>query len=134
MPGEYVPIVMFLCFAAVAAFLIVFGYRSRRDQQETLRHAISAGQQLDAETIALLAKPPRAPELDLRSGIIMAATALGALLSSALLWFNDPASDAPMVFAILGVLVGSLAIGQIVSWKVRQGLANNGASQAGQAS
>lgn len=122
MVGEFVPIILFVALAAVAIVLIVYAARARRDQQETLRHAISAGQQLDADTIALLAKPPRAPELDMRAGIIMGSLALGLLGCAAVLAADTANENGALVFAILGILVGSVAAGQLAAWKAREAL------------
>jgi Domain of unknown function (DUF6249) len=115
----FIPITMFVCLAIVGCCALFVLMRGRAAQQETLRQAIQTGQQLDARTLAMLAKPVNTPEADLRTGIVNASIGLGLVLIGAVAFFSGFERDFAMVVWFVAIFMGSLGAGQLLAWKIR---------------
>jgi hypothetical protein len=77
MEVELVPITLFVSVALVAALVIYFRFRGRREIQQTLRSVIDKGQELTPELLEKIGEPKQPANADLRRGIIAAALGLG---------------------------------------------------------
>lgn len=76
MPGEMIPIVLFLSLAAVFVFFYWFRYRARKELQQTIRTALEKGQELTPDIIDRLGNPQYGPEVDRRRAVISLAIAV----------------------------------------------------------
>lgn len=92
MAEELIPIVMFLGLTIVLSFLIWFRFRTRREQQETIRMALDKGHELTPEIINRLGHPEPGKYKDLRLGAIWMSLAVALVLCG--LAVPDPSGHA----------------------------------------
>ncbi len=110
----------------IAGCLMIFGIvmanvwgsvQSRREMNETLRRSIDAGQTLNPELVAMLHKPVRRPEQDLRSGVVLAVLGLGLAGAGILLEIEEGEG---FELWIAAMIVGAIGVGQIAAWAIRR--------------
>ena len=114
---------LWLMIAAIAVTSINANARGRREMHDTLRKAIESGQTLDPETIAMLHKPTKTWEQDLRSGVILTALALGlgiAGILNATIGFDGGEGGESMGFFIAAIIVGAIGVGQLTAAWLRR--------------
>jgi hypothetical protein len=116
----YIPIVLFICISVCVVLVANSFARTKLAQQETIRSAIQAGQKLDEETLKLLAKTPKSPDADLRQGVITVCLAVGFVFAAILSQFMQRYGDLATVIGMIAIIVGSIGIGQLIAWKVRE--------------
>ncbi|MEX2125012.1 MAG: DUF6249 domain-containing protein [Woeseia sp.] len=75
-----IPIVLFICMAAVFVFFFWFRYRSRAETQHTFRAALDKGQELTPDIIDRLGQPKPREDADLRRAVI--AIAIGIAVAA----------------------------------------------------
>jgi hypothetical protein len=75
-PGELVPIVMFLVLLLGVLIVQLAGVRRERERQRTLQVMVEKGAAIPPELIAPPVRAPQ-PEADLRRGLVIAGTGLG---------------------------------------------------------
>ena len=92
MVEELIPIVMFLGISLVLCVLIWFRFRTRREQQETIRMALDKGHELTPEIINRLGHPEPGKYKDLRLGAIWMSLAVALALCG--LAVPDPSGHA----------------------------------------
>ncbi|KAF0115759.1 MAG: hypothetical protein FD163_2090 [Hyphomonadaceae bacterium] len=118
-----IPVTLFLVMGATISLMAYMAWKARAAGQETLRAAIAAGQHLDENTVrALAAKPSNTPEGDLRIGLQGVATGLGFIISAAFCNFVSFDEDFSTILAVIGIVVGMMGAGNLVSWKIRSNL------------
>lgn len=71
-----IPIVLFLCIAAVTSLIFYLRFRAKRDLQDTVRLAMEKGVELNPEFLERLGERPRTPEMDLRRGMMLVSLGL----------------------------------------------------------
>jgi len=119
----FVPITLFLVVGASFILAFYLQFLARKSAQETLRAAIAAGQQLDEKTIKALAeRSSRTPEQDLRMGLQGFFAGVGFLIASAFVLYNGFDEDFSSILGVIGLIIGFLGIGNVVSWKIRSKL------------
>jgi hypothetical protein len=96
--------------------------RNKLAQQETLRIAIQAGQQIDETALRLMVKPPLLPEMDLRQGIISTCMAIGFGLTAVFSKQMPKQGDLATVIGMVAIIIASVGIGQLIAWKARTAL------------
>jgi hypothetical protein len=77
---ELIPIVLFICVAAVFIVFYWFRYRVRAEAQQTIRAALERGQELTPEIVDRLGHPRPAEHADRRRAVI--AIALGVAVAA----------------------------------------------------
>ena len=80
MVEELIPIVMFAGLTIVFSILLWFRFRTRREQQETIRMALDKGHELTPEIINRLGHPEPGKYKDLRLGAIWMSLAVALAL------------------------------------------------------
>lgn len=116
----FIPVILFISIACVLGFFIYFTFKGKKEQQETLRQAIAAGQKLDEETLKLFIKQPATPESDLRSGILLIAFGFGISCAAVFANYSLEANDEiALLLGIVGIVNLSSGIGHIVSYYLR---------------
>jgi hypothetical protein len=128
MSMNLIPIVLFLSIAGSTCYALFVAMRNRQAQHETLRHAIQNGQQLDARTLALLAKPVNAPEADLRGGIINLAVGLGLALVGVVARMSNFETNFAQVAWFAAIFMACLGVGQMLAYRARAALAGREAA------
>jgi len=117
---------LWVMIAAIWVSAIVANSRNTKELHDTMRRAIEAGQQLSPDTIAMLQKPTRTWEQDLRSGIILVALAGGltaaGFVGGAVAGSSDgiEVGGSPHGFLVAGIIVGAIGVGQLVSAWLRR--------------
>ena len=115
-----IPIILFISVACVLWVLIYFNFQAKKEQQETLRQSIAAGQKIDDETLKLFIKKPATPEADLRTGILSTSIGFGVLCSAIYAYYTMQSNDElSLLLAIVGIVNVSSGIGHIISWNLR---------------
>jgi hypothetical protein len=121
-----VPISFFVMIFGICAAFAWGGVQSRRESNETLRRAIESGQPLNPETIeALLRKPGRSPDQDIRGGVTLSFLAVGFIVAGLLASGAVPGlvgwdDDAGAGFFIAAAIVGFIGLGQLVAGFLRR--------------
>jgi len=113
MPGELIPIVLFIAVAATLMLLLLFRYRVRKELQLTIRAAIEKDQDLTPEFLQQLSASLTPKNADLRRGAISIATGLGFIAFSLLLGVED-AMGPLMAISAFPFLIG---IAYLALWK-----------------
>lgn len=107
---EWVPIVMFISIAVVAALAMYFGFRTKHEMQATARAALDKGHELSPEFIAKLGDALPSPKSDLRRGIL--AMSLGvALVAFGFLLGEEDAQGPLMAIAAFPFIIGVAYLG-----------------------
>ncbi len=115
MPGELIPIVMFIGLTVVISLFFWFRHRGRGEMQATIRAAIEKGQELSPEIIDRLGNPATPKHKDLRLALIWLAIAAGmALCGVAVSHFA--------VEALYGLLAGAafpvcIGVAYLIMWR-----------------
>lgn len=76
MPGELIPITLFIVIGMAASLAFYFRYRTRRDFQESVRVAIDKGQELTPELLQSLGERWEPKRADFRRALISVAIGL----------------------------------------------------------
>ena len=118
MPGEWIPITMFIGATVAVSLFLWFRFRMRREVQETIRAAIEKGQELTPEIIERLGHPPRPKDKEMRYALIWLAIAAGLALCGVAA--PDPSGE-----ALRGCLAGaafpfSIGVAYLIMWRVTQ--------------
>ena len=122
----FIPVALFISVAFVCGFFIFYGYKGKKEQQETLRQAILAGQKLDEDSLKLFIKHPATPEADLRTGILSTSIGFGVLCAAIYAYYAMTSNDElSLLLAIVGIVNLSSGIGHIISWNLRSKLFNH---------
>ena len=122
-PNSIVPVTLFLVVGATVSLMAYLTWRVRHAAQETLRAAITAGQQLDENTVrALAARPNQTPESDLRAGVQGVAAGIGFIVSAVFCHFISFDNGLTNVLGVVGIVVTFIGVGNMVSWNVRSKL------------
>lgn len=115
MPGELIPIVMFIGLTVVISLFFWFRHRGRGEMQATIRAAIEKGQELSPEIIDRLGNPATPKHKDLRLALIWLALAAGLALSG--YFAPDPSGH-----AFPGALAGAafpfcIGLAYMIMWR-----------------
>ena len=105
MTGEWIGFAAVVGPAILLGLFFWFGFRARREMQNTIRMALDKGQELSPELIDRLGHPKKPKDRDFRLGVIWVAAAIGF----AMLGFAIPEEDA--TGPILGVAAFPFMIG-----------------------
>ena len=109
----WVPITLFLSFAAICITYLTLHFKYKQRLQDTLKLAIEQGQTLSAETVnSLLVK--NKPFADLKKGVLLIALGFSVSIFMGLMTNND-VSEA-IAFGVIPVMMG---LAYIVVWKLR---------------
>lgn len=107
MAEELIPIIMFICIAAVLVCLLWFRFRAREGMQQTIRMALDKGHELTPEIIDRLGHPKAGKYRDLRLGVIWISVAVGlALIAVAVGNFATEALHGTLASAGLPFAIG----------------------------
>jgi hypothetical protein len=114
----------FMIFGIVA--VTVWGnVQNKKELNETVRRAIDAGQQLDADTVSSLGKPVRTAAADLRGGLVLlflgAGLVVAGLMASGVILGKGWDEEAGIGFFVAASIVGAIGVGQLVAALVRRG-------------
>ena len=105
-PNEvWIPLSMFIGMTLVLSLIVWFGYKMKREVQNTIRTAIEKGDSLSPELIQNLVSPPISPKRDLRRGVIWSVVAIGIALFGVVLGEEDA------VRPMLGIAMFPLSVG-----------------------
>lgn len=109
-----IPISMFIVIGVVMSLFYYFRYRTRSQMQQTVRVALERGQELSPELIDRLGEPRKAPDRDLRYGVIAVFLAIGiAVFGFAL---NEDDAVRPML--AISMLPLAIGIAYLVLWRL----------------
>ena len=114
MEGLWVPIAMFAAIAVILSFMFMFGYRSKREMQQTIRAALDKGQELTPELVKSLGKH-RSRDHDLRSALIWLGIAAGFALFG--LGMRSIESDVFPIMLAISAFPGMIGIAYLIMWK-----------------
>lgn len=80
MEDVVVPVALFSIAPVIVLIVMYFNSRRNSELQQTVREALSQGQELTPETIKALGVRPRKPYCDLRRGLVLLAIAAAFLV------------------------------------------------------
>lgn len=110
MPGELVPIVLFVVIGAVIALIAYFRSRARAQIQMTVRAALERGQELTPEVLKSLADSLNSPHGDLRRGVISIAIGVAVSLFAVLVG-EEEATGPLLAISAFPFLIGIAYLG-----------------------
>jgi len=116
MPGEWIPIVMFIVLGIVVMGYFYWNHKNRASIMQTVQRAVDSGQPFTAELLAQLGAAVNPKMRDLRRGIVFLALGIAGLLCS--LFFDVPE-------VVNGIRAGSvfplmLGLGFLLVWKLNR--------------
>lgn len=110
-----VPLSLFAMIAAIVIGPTWLKHREKKEMQETLRRAIDKGQSLPTELIDSLThaapKPPTASR-DVRTGVLLIATALGIAAFGALIGYLT--TDRAYTLIAFGAIPGAIGFAFVI--------------------
>jgi uncharacterized protein YqhQ len=112
--GILVPIAMFAALAVILSFMFMFGHRSKRELQQTIRSAVERGQELTPELVKSLGKH-HSKDRDLRCALIWLGIAAGTALFG--LGMGQIEEDVFSIMLAISAMPFMIGIAYVVMWR-----------------
>lgn len=116
MPGELVPIFLFIILGIVVLGYFYWNHKNRADIMATVQKAIDSGGELSVELLTQLGAAVNPRIRDLRRGVLFLAVGIAGLLAS--LFFDDPELVGGLrALSLFPLLMGG---GFLLVWKLNR--------------
>ncbi len=114
MPGELIPIALFIVFGIAVSLAFYFRYQTRKEVQASARAAIDKGQELTPELLKSLGEAHEPRSADLRRALFAIAIGLAFVVFALVL--NEKEAQRPLI--AISAFPFLLGLAYLILWRL----------------